>query len=316
MKIALICGVTGQDGSYLADFLIKKNYLVLGTTRDAQHNNFHNLKRLGIFDKITYLTMKPDNLQNVLETIKKYNPDEVYFLSGQSSVGLSFEIPAETIQSITLSILNILETCRILGGNFKFYNSGSSECFGDTGAEPATEKTQFKPCSPYAIAKTAAFWLVDTYRKSYGLHASTGILFNHESIFRSQQFVTKKIISSAIRIASGSKEILELGRIEISRDWGWAPEYVEAMWLMLQQEKPSDFFIATVQSNTLKDFIAEAFSAVGLEWEKYVRIKQDLYRPSDIKISRADPNRALRKLNWKANSRMKEVVSKLIKNKL
>jgi GDPmannose 4,6-dehydratase len=314
-KKALICGIGGQDGAWLSKLLLKKNYDVWGTSRNAKLNSFQFIKNLGIFEKISFLTMQPENLQSVLQTLAASKPDEVYFLSGQSSVGISFDFPEDTIQSITLGILNLLEACKKYK-NIKLYNAGSSECFGDTGDVAANEKTPFHPLSPYAVAKSAAFWLVDTYRKAYNLHASTGILFNHESQFRPQTYVTQKIVSTAIRIANGSKEILELGRLDVSRDWGWAPEYVEAMWLIMQQKTPIDLVIATGKSHSLKEFTKEVFSKVGLEWNKYVCLKKNLFRPAEIIKSRADPSQALKLLNWKAKSGMKEVVSMLVENKI
>lgn len=314
-KKALICGIGGQDGAWLSKLLIKKNYDVWGTSRNAKLNSFQFIKNLGIFKKITFVTMQPENLQSVLQTLAASKPDEVYFLSSQSSVGTSFNFPEDTIQSITLGILNLLEACKRYR-NIKLYNAGSSECFGDTGDTAANEKTPFNPLSPYAVAKSAAFWLVDTYRKAYNLHASTGILFNHESQFRPKKYVTQKIVSTAIRIANGSKEILELGRLDVSRDWGWAPEYVEAMWLIMQQKTPIDLVIATGKSHSLEEFTKEVFSKVGLEWNKYVRLKKDLLRPAEIIKSRADPSQALKLLNWKANAGMKEVVSMLVENKI
>jgi GDPmannose 4,6-dehydratase len=314
-KKALICGISGQDGAWLSQLLLKKDYCVCGTSRDAKLNSFQFIKILGIFEKISFVTMQPENFQSVLQTLAAFKPDEVYFLSGQSSVGISFDFPEDTIQSITLGILNLLEVCKKYK-NIKLYNAGSSECFGDTGDVAANEKTPFHPLSPYAVAKSAAFWMVDTYRKAYNLHASTGILFNHESQFRSQKYVTQKIVSTAISIANGSKEILELGRLDISRDWGWAPEYVEAIWLIMQQKTPMDFVIATGTSHSLEEFTKEVFSKLGLEWRKHVCLKKDLLRPVEIIKSRADPSQALKLLNWKARAGMKEVVSMLVENKI
>ncbi len=238
MKTALICGISGQDGSFLARFLLEKGYKVWGTSRDAQGSNFPNLIRLGVKERINYLSLVPEDFRSVLVCLRKSNPDEVYYLAGQSSVGLSFEQPAETIQSIALGMLNVLEACKMMDKEIRIYHAGSSECFGDTFGKPASESTPFHPVSPYAVAKASAFWLVDNYRNAYNLFACTGILFNHESHLRPIRFVTQKIISSAKRIAAGSDEKLTLGRLDISRDWGWAPEYVEAMWLMLQQPTP------------------------------------------------------------------------------
>ncbi len=314
IKKALICGISGQDGSFLARFLLSKGYQVFGTSRDAQGSSFSNLTRLGIKDQIHLLSMVPEDFRSVLVSLRKSSPDEVYYLAGQSSVGLSFEQPAETIQSISLGMLNILEACRMINEDIRIYHAGSSETFGDTKGNPASESTSFHPVSPYAVAKASAFWLVDNYRNAYNLFACTGILFNHESFLRPNRFVTQKIISSVKRIASGSKETLELGRLDISRDWGWAPEYVEAMWLMLQQSEPEDFVIATGETNLLKDFVAVAFDQFGLNWEDHVRQNEEFMRPTDILISVGDPSKAHQKMGWKAKSKMRDVVKLMIEN--
>jgi GDPmannose 4,6-dehydratase len=310
-RSALICGVSGQDGSYLAQFLLGKGYKVFGTSRDAQGSSFSNLKKLGISDQVSYLSMAPEDFRSVLVALRKSNPDEIYYLAGQSSVGLSFDQPAETMQSITLGTLNILEGCRMVDKKIRLYQAGSSECFGDTHGEPANEKTPFFPMSPYAVAKSSAYWLVNNYREAYNLFACTGILFNHESPLRPERFVTQKIIHAVRRIADGSSEKLKLGRLDISRDWGWAPEYVEAMWLMLQQDKPQDFVIATGNTMTLEEFVSTAFAEADLVWRDHVIQDSTLLRPTDLKIGSADPSKALRELNWKAKTQAKEVVKKM-----
>lgn len=313
-KIALICGISGQDGGYLARFLLSKNYIVYGTSRDVQGTLFSNLKILSIFDQVKLISMVPEDFHSVLMAVKQCEPDEVYYLAGQSSVGLSFEQPAETIQSIVLGTLNILEACRMIDNNVRFYHAGSSECFGDTQNQPAHEKTPYNPRSPYAVAKASAFWLVDNYREAYDLFVCTGILFNHESPLRPPRFVTQKIVSTAKRIAHGSKETLTLGRLDISRDWGWAPEYVEVMWLMLQQDQPEDFVIATGKTNTLEKFVEEVFSTLGLEWQSHVDQSDSLIRPTDIITSAANPEKALKKLGWQAQFDMPLVVKKMLQN--
>lgn len=310
-QTALICGVSGQDGSYLAQFLLSKGYTVFGTSRDAQGSSFRNLVTLGIADRVQCLSMAPEDFRSVLVALRKCNPDEIYYLAGQSSVGLSFEQPAETIQSITIGTLNLLEGCRMMDKKIRLYHAGSSECFGDTNGEPASEKTPFYPMSPYAVAKSSAYWLVNNYRDAYGLFACTGILFNHESPLRPERFVTQKIIHAVKRIAAGNTEKLKLGRLDIARDWGWAPEYVEAMWLMLQQEMPEDFVIATGNTITLEDFVRTAFEEAGLDWREYVAQDPNLLRPTDLKIGRADPQRALDELGWKASVHGVEVVKKM-----
>ncbi len=311
-KTALICGISGQDGSYLAKFLLDKGYCVWGTSRDAQGSSFSNLVQLGIKSQLTLLSMIPEDFRSVLVALRKSQPDEVYYLAGQSSVGLSFEQPAETIQSIALGTLNILEACRMLDKPAKIYHAGSSECFGDTGGVPANELTPFQPRSPYAVAKASAFWLVNNYREAYDLFACTGILFNHESPLRPNRFVTQKIISAAIRIASGSTETLSLGRLDISRDWGWAPEYVEAMWLMLQQEKAEDFVIATGECNSLESFVDTVFSELGLDWRQHVEQNQEFMRPTNLKISVGDPRKAEQNLAWKAKLKMRDIVKLML----
>jgi GDPmannose 4,6-dehydratase len=311
-KSALICGISGQDGAYLAAFLLKRGYRVFGTSRDAQGSSFSNLRKLGILDSVATLSMIPEDFRSVSVAIRQSEPDEIYFLAGQSSVGLSFEQPAETIQSVVLGTLNMLEACRMFAKNAKFYQAGSSECFGDTEGRPANENTAFHPRSPYAVAKSSAYWLVDNYREAYDLFACTGILFNHESPLRPPRFVTQKIVQAAKRIASGSDEKLVLGRMDIARDWGWAPEYVEAMWLMLQQERPVDFVIATGKTYSLEDFVRIAFEKVGLDWVNYVEQSNDLFRPTDLAISRADPEKAQRILGWEAKLDMSAVIGRMM----
>ena len=311
-KTALICGVSGQDGSYLAQLLLNKGYAVWGTSRDAQGSAFTNLKTLGIIDHVRKISMVPEDFRSVLLAVKHSDPDEVYYLAGQSSVGLSFEQPAETIQSVVLGTLNMLESCRMFDKPIRLYHAGSSECFGDTQGKPANENTPFSPRSPYAVAKASAYWLVNNYREAYKLYACTGIMFNHESPLRPERFVTQKIISAAKRIAAGSSEKLSLGRIDIARDWGWAPEYVEAMWLMLQQEQPEDLVIATGQSNTLEDFVRLSFAALGMDWREHVLQDKSLIRPTDLSISAADPSKARSKIGWHARTLMPEIVERMI----
>jgi GDPmannose 4,6-dehydratase len=312
MKRALICGVSGQDGSYLAKLLLEKGYQVYGASRDAQIATFSNLKAVGIRDDITLLSVAVNDFRSVFQAISKVQPDEVYNLSGQSSVGLSFEQPVETMESISIATLNLLEAIRFSGGGIKLYNAGSSECYGASGDMPCDELTPFQPRSPYAVAKAAAYWEVANYREAYNLFACTGILFNHESPLRPERFVTRKITSAASRIARGSKEELKLGNLSISRDWGWAPEYVEAMWMMLQHQSPEDFVIATGQSHTLEEFVDLAFAEVGLDWREHVQVDPNLFRPTDLKQSSASPGKANRILQWRAQRTMKDVVKEMV----
>lgn len=309
MKRALICGVGGQDGSYLAKLLITKGYQVFGTSRDAQTATFSNLTRLGIQNAVETHSMALNDFRSVLSVLNKVEPDEVYNLSGQSSVGLSFEQPVETMESISLGTLNMMEAIRFLSKEIRFYNAGSSECFGETTVdEPADENTSFHPRSPYAVAKSAAHWQVANYREAYGLFACTGILFNHESCLRPERFVTRKIIEAARRIAQGSKEKLILGNTKVIRDWGWSSEYVEAMWRILQMDTPADFVIATGKSISLERFVALAFAEFGLDCQRHVEIRPDLFRPSDLMQSHADPTRAKEILGWQAKYKVEDVV--------
>jgi len=315
-KRALICGVSGQDGSYLARLLLDKGYEVYGGSRDAQVASFHNLVRLGVRDRVSVESVSLVDFRSVLQALTKIEPDEIYNLSGQSSVGLSFQQPVETLESIAQGALNLLEAIRFTARPIKLYNAGSSECFGDAKDYRADEQTPFRPRSPYAVAKSTAFWEVANYREAYGLFACSGILFNHESPLRPERFVTKKIVAAACRIAGGSDETLHLGNMAIVRDWGWAPEYVEAMWMMLQQDEPVDYVIATGESHSLEEFAEAAFASAGLEWRDHTVIDPGLLRPADITIGRGNPSRAAQQLGWEAQYRMRDVVRMMVEEEL
>jgi GDPmannose 4,6-dehydratase len=312
MRKALICGVSGQDGAYLAQLLLAKGYEVHGTSRDVLARSFAGLVSLGIFEHVKLHSMALNDFHSVVSVLKAVEPVEIYNLAGQTSVGLSFEQPVETMESIVNGTLNLLEAIRFQSNRIRFYNAGSSECFGDLSGTVADESTPFRPCSPYAIAKSASIWQVANYRNAYGLHASSGILFNHESPLRPSRFVTKKIVDSACRIANGSTEKLTLGNIAIERDWGWAPEYVEAMWLMLQQKEPDDYVIATGTSRRLEEFIDIAFTRLGLKWRDHVVQDRRLFRPTDFAVGRANPSKALSKLGWKAKLKLENTVAMMI----
>ena len=305
---ALICGVSGQDGAYLSRLLLEKGYEVSGTSRDAQISSFNNLHKLGIRNRIRLESMAPTDFRSVVQILRKIAPDEIYNLSGQSSVGLSFQQPVETLESIALGTLNLLEAIRFVERPIRFYNAGSGECFGDTGGVASDENTPFRPRSPYAVAKAAAFWEVANYREAYGLYACSGILYNHESPLRPERFVTRKIVAAAARIANGSNEKLRLGNTHIERDWGWAPEYVEAMWMMLQQDKPDDYVIATGELNPLSRFVELAFKEAGLDWQDHVEADPAFMRPTDIARGFGNPSKAKKKLGWSAKNRMADVV--------
>lgn len=309
---ALVCGVAGQDGAYLARLLIGKGYEVWGTSRDAQVSSFANLERLGIRASVVTRSMAPNDFRSVVTTLFDCEPDEIYLLASQSSVGLSFEQPAETLESICVGTLNVMEAMRLLRKPTKLYHASSSECFGDVGRVPADESTPFAPRSPYAVAKASAHWLIQNYREAYNLFACNGILFNHESPLRPARFVTRKIVSAASRIAHGSKERLVLGRLDIVRDWGWAPEYVQAMWLMLQNEAPRDYVIATGEAHSLQDFVVAAFEAVDLDWREHVQSDSALFRPTDLSWSEGRAERAHRELGWKATFHMRDIVKAMV----
>jgi len=297
-KKALIIGITGQDGAYLAKHLLDKGYEVTGSSRDVMASSFANLQTLGIRDKVKLVSVSINDFRSVFNAIQSFNPDEIYNLAGQTSVGLSFDQPVEAIESIAIGTLNILEVIRLQNRPVRFYNAGSSECFGDTGNTPANEQTPFAPRSPYAVAKSTAKWLINSYRESYGLYACTGILFNHESPLRPERFVTQKIIAGAAKIKTGELSKLQLGNLDISRDWGWAPEYVQAMWLMMQLDKPDDFVIATGRQESLKYFVSKAFEYFDLDWQKYVEIEPSFFRPNEIVSSVGNPQKAIEVLGW------------------
>ena len=297
-KKALIIGVTGQDGAYLAKHLLSKGYEVTGSSRDVMASSFNNLNAIGIRNQVKLISVSINDFRSVFNAIQETGPDEIYNLAGQTSVGLSFDQPVEAIESIAIGTLNILEVIRLLQKPVRFYNAGSSECFGDTGDTPANEQTPFAPRSPYAVAKSTAKWLINSYRESYGLYACTGILFNHESPLRPERFVTQKIITGAAKIKAGQLDKLQLGNLDISRDWGWAPEYVQAMWLMMQLDKPDDFVIATGRKESLKYFVAKSFEYFDLDWQKYVEIEPSFFRPNEIHASVGNPEKAIKVLGW------------------
>ncbi len=311
VKKALIIGITGQDGAYLAQHLLTKGYEVTGSSRDIMASSFDNLNNLGIREQIKLISVSINDFRSVFNAIQSVEPDEIYNLAGQTSVGLSFEQPVEAIESIAIGTLNILEVIRLLGKSVRFYNAGSSECFGDTGTSAANENTPFAPRSPYAVAKSTAKWLINSYRESYGLYACTGILFNHESPLRPERFVTQKIVMGASKIKAGIAQKLELGNLEVCRDWGWAPEYVEAMWLMMQQQEPDDFVIATGRMESLAYFVKKAFAYFDLDWQQYVEINPAFFRPNEIQYSVGNPQRAMEILKWSKPTDIDGVIQKM-----
>lgn len=319
MKKALITGITGQDGSYLAEFLISKGYQVHGIVRRSSSFNFERLAHIIDKDDIRHPGAKMINHYGDLvnsETINKLinqiKPDEVYNLAAQSHVRVSYDMPEYTTDTVGLGCLRVLEAIRTSGLPIKFYQASSSEMFG-THLPPQNEKTPFEPASPYAVAKTMAFYTTINYRRGYGIFACNGILFNHESPRRGVTFVTKKITQGVANIKAGLQKKIYLGNLDGKRDWGYAPEYVEAMWLMLQQKNPDDYVIATGESHTVREFLEEAFKCAGLgDWKKYVEIDKRYFRPIETAELRGDASKAKKKLGWKPKVKFKELVKIMV----
>jgi GDPmannose 4,6-dehydratase len=311
-RTALIFGISGQDGAYLSHLLLTKGYEVHGASRDAEAPHFDSLTRLGVRHRVRLHSASLSDFRSTLSILTTVKPDEIYNLAGQSSVALSFDQPVETFESVTVGTLNILECIRYVKQPLRMFNAVSSECFGDT-LDPANEQTQFSPRSPYAVAKAAAFWTVKTYREAYGLQVCSGILSNHESPIRPERFVCRKIVAAAVRIANGSNETLCLGNVSIQRDWGFASEYADAMWRMLQQDKLEDFLIATGETCALQDLIEASFAAVGLDAREHVETDASLFRPLDVTVSRLDPRRIRDQLGWQAQHKGRVLAELLVK---
>jgi len=312
MKTALILGVSGQDGAYLAQLLVAKGYLVHGTSRDAAAHPFTRLELLGIRGLVLTHTLATTDRDAVRRLLAAVRPDEIYNLSGLSSVARSFTDPASAWASITDAHALLLESARELVPAARIYHSASSECFGDLGfGAAADERTPFAPLSPYAEAKAAAHRVTEEFR-ARGLFACSGIVFNHESPLRPETFVTRKIVAGAAAIAAGLAHELPLGDLSASRDWGYAAEYVDAMWRMLQQREPADFVLATGESRTVEDFAAAAFEEFGLDHRRHVTVDRSLLRRAELRYSRGDASRAKRILGWEARTRFRDLVRLLV----
>ena len=310
---ALILGASGQDGAYLAELLVRRGLDVHGTSRDKEVSGYAGLRRLGIYNRVTLHSVVLSDFRSVVTVLNNVRPALIFNLAAQSSVGLSFEQPVETIDSVMHGTINVMEAMRFLALDAKFYNAASSECFGNTSKEqPADETTMLSPRSPYAVGKAASFWAVANYREAYGLFVCNGLLFNHESPLRPARYVTQKIVRGVVEIAAGRAGIIELGMLNIARDWGWAPEYVDAAARMLDRETPEDFVIATGETNTLEDFVAAAFACVGRNWRDHVVANPALHRPIDILYSSGNPSKAARLLGWKAEKKMTDIVGLLV----
>jgi len=315
-KRALITGVTGQDGAYLAKFLLGKGYQVFGTYRRLSTPNFWRLQYLDVFDKVSLIPADLIDAASVIEAIKISEPDEVYHLAAQSFVGTSFEQPIGAGEITGLGVTRVLEATREVNAKIKFYQASTSELYGGGNIEPQTEDTPFQPSSPYAAAKLYGYWVTKIYREGYGIFACNGILFNHESPLRGLEFVTRKISNTVAKIALGLEKELRLGNLEAKRDWGYAPEYVESMWLILQQETPDDYVIATNETHSVKEFVESAFNVVGLDWGKYVKVDERFLRPLDVNFLQGDYSKAKRKLGWGPRVKFAELVELMVKEDL
>ncbi len=313
MKKALITGITGQDGAYLAKFLLDKGYEVYGAFRRASSPNFWRLLYLGIYDRVKLTPMDIADMSSIYESVNISEPDEIYNLAAQSFVGASFEQPIFTMDMKGLGATRFLEVIRQLQPEAKFYQASTSEQFGKAKSLPLTESSPFHPMSPYAASKLYAYWITRIYREAYKIFACNGILFNHESPIRGLEFVTRKISNAVAKISLGLEEELRLGNVEAKRDWGYAPEYVKCMWLMLQKERPDDYIVATNQSHSVKEFAQKAFEIVGLNWEDYVKIDKRFLRPLDIEVLYADYSKAKREIGWKPKIGFEGLVEIMVK---
>lgn len=295
---ALITGVTGQDGAYLSAFLLKKGYEVFGTYRRLSTPNFWRLQALGVLDKLTLIPLELMDESSAVEAVRVSDPDEVYHLAAQSFVGASFEQPLGTGDVTGLGTARILEAVRQVRPRAKFYNAASSELFGDRTDGAQDEGTPMMPASPYAAAKLYSYHMVRIYREAYGMFATNGILFNHESPLRGIEFVTRKITNAVARIKLGLQSEIALGNLEARRDWGWAEEYVEGMWRMLQLDMPDDYVVATGIDHSVKEFAEAAFDVVGLDWKNHVRVNEKYKRPLEVWYHRGDATKSMDALGW------------------
>jgi GDPmannose 4,6-dehydratase len=313
LKTAVITGITGQDGAYLSQLLLSRNYRVIGLTRSYNPDNLRSLKYLGIADDIRIIDCDLTDITQILKIMNNFSPDEIYNLAAQSSVSVSFNQPIGTIQFNIISVLNLLETLKMMqaGRDIRFYQASSSEMFGKVINLPITENTVFHPLSPYAISKATAHWLTVNYRESYNLFACCGVLFNHESYLRTNNFFVKKVIQDSLRIHHGLQDILQVGNIDINRDFGFAKKYVEVMWLMLQQESPDDYLVCSGRSISLRSIIEHLFNRLDISADKLV-INKDLYRPTDIIDIYGDNRKAKEKLNWKYDLDFLDVVDGML----
>lgn len=311
-KKALITGITGQDGAYLAQLLLTKEYDVYGTYRRTSSVNLERLEYLRIKNHINLIPMDLLDQGNIIRVLEKIQPNEVYNLAAQSFVGVSFEQPLLTGDITGMGVARLLEGIRAVNPDIKFYQASTSEMFGKVQAIPQNEETPFYPRSPYAAAKLYAHWMAVNYRESYNMFTCSGILFNHESPLRGLEFVTRKITYAVAQIKCGLEKELRLGNLDAKRDWGYAPEYVEAMWLMMQQGKPGDYIVATGETYSVRDFVEAAFTYVNLDWRKYVVVDEAFYRPAEVDLLIGDPRKAYIKLRWQPKVNFNDLVKIMV----
>jgi GDPmannose 4,6-dehydratase len=312
MKRALITGITGQDGAYLAKFLLEKGYQVFGTFRRTSTPNFWRLQEVGVFDQVNLIPADLIDSASIAEAITVAEPDEVYHLAAQSFVGASFEQPIGTGNVTGLGVTRVLEVIRLINKDIKFYQASTSELYGNDNAHPQREESPFMPQSPYSAAKLYGYWITRIYREAYDIFACNGILFNHESPLRGLEFVTRKISNGVARIVIGMDKMLPLGNLKARRDWGYAPEYVESMWLMMQQDTPDDYVIATNEARTVQEFAEKAFDVAGLSWEKYVSVDKRFIRPLDVNYLQGDYSKAREKLGWEPKVKFDRLVEIMV----
>jgi len=310
----LITGVTGQDGAYLSEFLLEKGYEVFGMVRRSSHFGVadHRLRWLGILERMNIVDGNMIDLSSLLRIVTRVQPDEIYNLAAMSFVYTSWDQPIVTSEVTAVGVVNILEAVRAAAPKARFYQASSSEMFGNVEAERQNETTPFHPRSPYAVSKLFGHWATVNYRESFGLHASSGILFNHESPLRGVEFVTRKVTDAVARIKTGQQSELRLGNIDAKRDWGHAKDYVRAMWLMLQQDQPDDYVIATGVTTTVRDMCKIAFDYVGLDMDDYVKIDESLYRPAEVDLLLGDPSKANAKLGWAPTKTLEDVICEMV----
>ena len=313
---ALITGVTGQDGAYLAKFLLDKGYDVYGTYRRLSTPNFWRLQYLDIFEKVNLTPTDLIDAGSIVEAVEVSKPDEIYHLAAQSFVGASFEQPIGTGEITGLGVTRLLEAIRQINPEIKIYQASTSELYGRGHSSSLTENIPFQPASPYSAAKLYGYWLTRIYREGYNIFACNGILFNHESPLRGLEFVTRKISSAVAKIALGIEKELHLGNLEAKRDWGYAPEYVESMWLMLQQKEPDDYVIATNEAYSVKEFTEKAFNVVDLDWQEYVKVDKRFLRPLDVNFLQGDYSKAKEKFGWEPKVKFGDLVEIMVKEDL